>query len=138
MSADNTKNLLGSASGILSTTILGNGGPAPSLSAVTFLTTPIQEPPSATASHASLSVCHFQPLPRTTAFLVMHKNCSRSIMMTDKDSLSHAAGKRTDTVFSNFTESIFPLQIAPSAFSIFDQFSSFHSLFRLCRSSFCS
>ena len=32
MSADNTWNLLGSASGILATTLLGNGGPAPSLS----------------------------------------------------------------------------------------------------------
>ena len=32
------------------------------------------------------------------------QNCSRSIIMTDKDSLSHAACKRTDTKFSYFTE----------------------------------
>ena len=31
------------------------------------------------------------------------QNCSCSIMMTNKDSLSHAACKRTDTVFSIFT-----------------------------------
>ena len=32
------------------------------------------------------------------------QNCSCSIMMTNKDSLSHAARKRTDTVFSKFTK----------------------------------
>ena len=32
------------------------------------------------------------------------QNCSCSIMMTNKDSLSHAACKRTDTVFSNPTK----------------------------------
>ena len=32
------------------------------------------------------------------------QNCSCSIIMTTKDSLSHAACKRTDTVFSNFTK----------------------------------
>ena len=66
------------------------------------------------------------------------QNCSCSIMMTNKDSLSHAACKRTDTVFSNFTKPKLSLQIAPLAFSIFDQFSSFHSSFRLCQFSFCS
>ena len=58
------------------------------------------------------------------------QNCSCSIMMTNKDSLSHATCKRTDTVFSNFTK--LSLQIAPLAFSIFDQFSVL-SFFRHCR-----
>ena len=35
------------------------------------------------------------------------QNCSCSIMMTNKDSLSHAACKRTDTVFPNFTKPFF-------------------------------
>ena len=78
-------------------------------------------------SQASLSVCLVQLLALTTPFLVMHKNCSCSIMMTNKDSLSHMACKRTDTVFSNLRNKFF--QIAPLAFSIFDKFSSFHSFF---------
>ena len=44
-------------------------------------------------SQASLSVCLVQLLPCTTPFLVVHKNCSCTIMMTDKDSLSHASCK---------------------------------------------
>ena len=51
--------------------------------------------------------------------------------MTNKDSLSHAACKRTDTFFSNLTEPNFSLQLAPLAVSIFDQFSSVHSFFHL-------
>ena len=35
------------------------------------------------------------------------QNCSCSIMMTNEDSLSHSACKRTDTVLSNFTKPIF-------------------------------
>ena len=62
MPADNTQNLLASTSGALSTTILGNGGPAPSSSAVTFF---VNFDSGATichfvASHASLSVCLVQ------------------------------------------------------------------------------
>ena len=73
-------------------------------------------------SHASLSVRLLKLLPRTTPFLVMLKTASRSIMMTDKDSLSHAARKWKDTVFSNFTKPNFLSNFAPLAFSIFDHF----------------
>ena len=53
--------------------------------------------------------------------------------MINEDSLSQAACKRTDTVFSNFTKPNFLSELRPLAFSIFDQFSSFHSSFRLCQ-----
>ena len=51
MSADKTLNLLGSTSGALSTTILGNGGPAPSLSAVTFFV----------SFNSGATICHGVP-----------------------------------------------------------------------------
>ena len=83
MSADETWNLPGSTSGALSTTILGNDCPAPSLSAVTFFVSfnsgaPIchgvpDTPSQFVDSQASLTVCHVQLLPRATPFLVMHK-----------------------------------------------------------------
>ena len=83
MSADKTWNLLGSNSGALSTTILGNGSPAPSLSAVTLFVNVNSgatichgvphKPSKFVDSQAPLSVCLVQLLPRTTPFLVMHK-----------------------------------------------------------------
>ena len=129
--ADNAQNLLGAASGVLSITILGKGGPAPPLSAVTFLvhvnsgvtschvatqTFPVRGSPK----HHSVSVlsnfCLAQPI------LGNAHNCSGLIMMTDKDSLNHATFQRTDTIFSNFTEPNLSLQIGPLAFSIFVHF----------------
>ena len=53
MSADNTKNLLSSASGVLSTTILGNGSPALLCQLWLALSISIQEPPLVSACHAS-------------------------------------------------------------------------------------
>ena len=83
MSADKTQNLLGSTSGARSTTILGNGGPAPSLSAVTFCVNfnsratichcVPHKPSQFVDSQASLSDCLVQLLPRTTPFLEMDK-----------------------------------------------------------------
>ena len=76
------ENLLGSASGALSTTILGNGGIAPSLSAVTFFVNfnsgatichRVPHKPSQFDSQASLSAFLVQLLPRTPPFLVIHK-----------------------------------------------------------------
>ena len=55
-------------------------------------------------SQASLSVSLVQLLPRTTPFLVMHKTVPDPSGWPTK---SHAACKRTDTVFSNFTKSNF-------------------------------
>ena len=65
------------------TTILGNGGPAPSLPAVTFFVNfnsganichgVPHKPSQSVDSQASLSVCLVQLLPRTTRFLEMHK-----------------------------------------------------------------
>ena len=96
MSADNTWNLLGSTSRILSTTVLGNGGPAPSLSAVTFFVN----------FFSGATICHGLPVRRVpgiaqcmsrptfashNSVLGNGQNCSHSIMMTDKHSLSHAA-----------------------------------------------
>ena len=85
-----TWNLLGSTSGALSTTILGNGSPAPSLSAVSFFVNfnsgatichgMPHKPSQSVNAQASLKVCLVQLLPRTTPFLVMY---------------------RADTVFSN-------------------------------------
>ena len=53
--------------------------------------------------------CIVQWLSRPTsashnAVLGNTQNCSFSIMMTDKDSLSHAARKWTDNIFSKITE----------------------------------
>ena len=72
-------NLLGSSSGILSTALLGKGGPAPPLSDVTFFDNfnsratichgAPHKPSQFAASHASFSVCLVQLLPRTTPFL---------------------------------------------------------------------
>ena len=63
--------------------ILGNGGPAPSLSAVTFFVNynsgatichgVPHKPSQFVDSQASLNVCLVQLLPRTTPCLVMHK-----------------------------------------------------------------
>ena len=74
---------LGSTSGALSTTILGNGGPASSLSAVTFFVNfnsgatichgVPHKPSQFVDSQASLSVCPVQLLHRTTPFLEIHK-----------------------------------------------------------------
>ena len=72
-----------STSGALSTTILSNGGPAPSLSAVTFFVNlnsgatichgVPHKPSQSVDSQAPLSVRLGQLLPRTTPFLVIHK-----------------------------------------------------------------
>ena len=45
-----------------------------------------------------------QTFPSHNPILGNAQNCSCSIMMTNEDSLRHAACKRTDTVFSNFTK----------------------------------
>ena len=97
VSTDNTWNLLGSASRILSTAILGNGGPAPSLSAVTLFVNSNprgtichgvpHKHPQFVASHASLSVCLVERLPRINSVLGDAQNCSCSIMMAIEDSL---------------------------------------------------
>ena len=114
MSADKTQNLLGSASGALPTTILGNGGPAPSVFAVTFFVNfnsgatichgVPRRPSQFVDSQASLSVCLVQNFASHNSILGNAENCSCSIMMTNEDSLSHAACKKTDTVLSNFTK----------------------------------
>ena len=83
-------------------------------------------------SHASLNVCLVQLLSREL------QKCSCSILMTNEDSLSHAACKRTDTVFSNFTKPNFLSNLRCWLFSIFDQFSSFHPSFHPCQFSSCS
>ena len=90
MSADKTQSLLGSTSGALSTTILGNGGPAPSLSAVTFFVNfnsgatichGVEHRPSQFVdSQASLSVCLVQLLPRTT-----HSWSCTKLLLIDHD-----------------------------------------------------
>ena len=92
------------STGALSTTILGNGGPASSLSAVTLFVNfnsgatiyhgfP-HKPSKFVDSQASLSVCLLQLLPRTTPFLVMNKTAPvLPCMTTNKDSLSHATCK---------------------------------------------
>ena len=77
------KNLLGTASGILSATIHGNGVPAPSSSNVTFFVNfnsgatishgVPHKPSQFVASHASFTGCPIQLLPRTTPFLVTLK-----------------------------------------------------------------
>ena len=77
------KNLLGSASGILSATIHGNGVPAPSSSNVTFFVNlnsgatishgVPHKPSQFVASHASFTGCPIHLLPRTTPFLVTLK-----------------------------------------------------------------
>ena len=113
-------------SGALSITSLGNGGPAPSLSAVAFFVNfnsgatichGVQHKPSQFVdSQASLNVCLVQLLPRTKPFLASHKNAPVSIMMTNEDSLSHAACKRADTIFSNFTKPNFLSKSRPLGF----------------------
>ena len=53
----------------------------------------------------SIAQCLSRPtLASHNSILGNAQNCSCSIMMTNEDSLSHAACKRTDTVFSNFTK----------------------------------
>ena len=96
-----------------STTILGSGGPAPSLSSVTFFVNfnsgatschgVPHKPSQFVDSQASLSVCLVQLLASHNSILGNAQNCSCSIMMTNEDQLSLAAFEGTDTVFSNFT-----------------------------------
>ena len=72
-----------STSGIISTTILGNGGPAPSLSDAAFCVNfnsratichaMPHKPSQFVAFHASPTVCLVQMLPRTNSVLVTHK-----------------------------------------------------------------
>ena len=94
--------LLGSASGTLCTTLLGNGGPAPSMSAVTFsvnFNSAVHLPRSATQAFPvrrfpSLTQCLSRPtFAAHNSVLGNAQNYSCSIMMTDKDSVSHAACK---------------------------------------------
>ena len=54
-----------------------------------------------------LSVCLVKTFPSHNPMLDDARNCSCSIMMTNEDSLSHAACKRTDTVFSNLRNETF-------------------------------
>ena len=94
--------------------LLGNGGPAPSLSAVTFFVNfdsgatichgVPHKPSQFVDSQASLQCLSCPTFASHNSILGNAQNCSCSIMVTDKGSLSHAACKRTDTVFSNFTE----------------------------------
>ena len=89
-------------------------GPAPSLSAVTFFVNinsgatichgMPHKPSHFVDSHASLRVCFVQFFASHNSILGNTQNCSCSTMMTNKDSLSHVAWKRADTVFSNFTK----------------------------------
>ena len=102
---------LGSTSGALSTTILGIGGPAPSLSTVTFfvncdLLRQLQFwshhlPRSATQA---VPVRRFPSITKCLSCPTFALHNSVLSWMTNKDSLSHAPCKLTDTVFSNFTE----------------------------------
>ena len=95
-------------SGALSTTILGNGGPAPSLSAVTFFVNlnsgatmchgVPHKPSQFVDSQASLSVCLGQHSASHNSIFGNTQDCSCSSMMTDEDSLNHAASERTDIV----------------------------------------
>ena len=74
MSADNTQNLLGSVSGILSTMVLGSGGPAPSVSVVTFLVN--------LTSRATL--CHGVP-HRLSQYVAFHASLSVCLLLFDHD-----------------------------------------------------
>ena len=70
MSADNTKNLLGSTSGVVSTATLGNGSPSPSVSGATFfLNFHSRDPPSAMDCHTSRCIpCITQWLSKKLTF----------------------------------------------------------------------
>ena len=82
MSAVKTKNLLGSTSDALSSTIFDNASPAPSLSAATFFVNfnsgviicheVSHKPSQFVDSQASLSVCLVRLLSRITPLLVIH------------------------------------------------------------------
>ena len=88
-------------------------------------------------SQASLSVCLVRLLPRTTPFLVMHRTALvRSWWPTQIHWVMRLAQELTPS--RPIYENKLSLQIAPLAFTIFDQFSSFQSSFRLRHSSFCS
>ena len=140
VSLDNTWNLLGS-----------NGHPAPSLSNVTFFVAfnsganichDVPHKPSQTAEcDASLSVCLVQLFASHHFVLGNAQNCSCSIMMTNKDSLSHKACKRTDTILSNITESNFlshlrhwlsPSSSSSSEFTCFSLVTNSHVVHDLC------
>ena len=98
MSADETQTLLRSTSREFSTTILRSRSPVPSSSDVTFFVNLVSGFPGV----AQCLCCPTFASHNST--LGNAQNCSCSIMMTNKDSLSHAACKRADTVFSNFTK----------------------------------
>ena len=148
MSADNTWNLLGSVSRILPTTVLSNGGPAPSLSAVTFFVNfnsgANHLPWSATqAAPVRRIPCTAQRLSRPifsrhNSVLGNAQHCSCSTIMTNKDALSHVTCKGTDAMLSDLTEPNFLSKLrhwlSPSSV----QFVSFRSFFHLCQLSFCS
>ena len=93
---------------------LAMGGSSPSLSTVTFF---VNFNSGATICHGvphrrsqfvgspSITQClSCAPFASQDSILGNAQNCSSSSMMTNEDSLIHAACKRTDTIFSNFTE----------------------------------
>ena len=88
MSADNTYDLFGSTSGIISTAILRNGGSAPSLSDVASFVNSTQVP-FATDCHtgqpSALHPMHRSAAVSSNSYLVQ----VHSTMPTNKDSLSH-------------------------------------------------
>ena len=105
-------------------------GPAPSVSAVTFFA---NFNSGATICHgvplkpsqfvdSSVTVCLRPTFASRNSILGHAQKSACSIMITNEDSLSHAACKRNDTAFPNFTKTKLCLQIAPLAFSIFDKF----------------
>ena len=146
MSADNTWNLLGSASKILATTILGNGRPAPSSSGVTFFQLRIQEPPFATACHRSRHNSS-RPMHRSVSVL---SNCCLAQLHSCQCKKSAPVRSRWPTkipIHLRLANQLTPssptlrnqifVQIAPMAFSIFVQFVSVRSFFHLHRFSSC-
>ena len=132
MSTDKTQNLLGWTSGALSTTILSNGGPASSLSAVTFFANfnsgatiyhgVPHKPSQFVASQASLSVCLVQLLPHNA----VHGNATKLFLFDHDDQqrfLESYDFEKIQPRLLQFYETKLSLQIAPLAFSVFDQFS---------------
>ena len=122
-------------SGALSTTILGNGGFAPSLSAVTFSSTSILAPPSAATQTFPVrrfsSITQCLSCPTFASHNSILRDAQKLLMiMNDQQRFLELCGF-SDTVFSDLTKPNF-LSKLRLAFSIFDQFSSFHSSFHLC------
>ena len=75
------------------------------LSAVTFFV----------SFNSGTTICHGMP-HKTSQFIgsktsLSAPNCTCSIMMTNRDFLSHTSCKRADNVFSNFTKPNFPSQL---------------------------